>query len=443
LLNYLNLSFNSLTSIGHFPLKNLHILDLRSNLLQGPLPIPPLDTFFFSISKNNLTGEIPSLICNLNYLRYLDLSYNHLSNMIPPCLGNLSDSLIDLNLRSNNLNGTIPTKFSKGNNLRSLKPRSLVNCRKLEVLDLDNNKINGTFPRWLETLPELWVLVLRSNKFHGVIGIPKTKFPFPNLRIIDLSHNEFHGLLPTNFFKHLKAMMNANAYMGELKYMGDRYYQDSVMVAMKGNFIEMIKIQNLFTTIDFSNNSFKGEILNSIGKLWSLKGLNFSHNNLIGHLPPSLGNLTNIEWLDLSSNKLTGEIPMQLANLTSLAILNLSENSLVGPIPQGKQFNTFTNESFNGNLGLCGFPLTNTCGDDKEQQPQTTSTIKEDDFEFENGFHWKVVLLGYGCGFMFGLGMGYLVLFSHERPKWLVNMVYGEQRNKVRRSKKNARGRVS
>uniref|UniRef100_A0A2N9HB38 Leucine-rich repeat-containing N-terminal plant-type domain-containing protein n=1 Tax=Fagus sylvatica TaxID=28930 RepID=A0A2N9HB38_FAGSY len=338
----------------HFPWKNLEFLDLRSNLLQGPLPLPPLYTSFFSVSRNKLTGEIPSLICNLNSLEYLDLSYNHLSNMIPPCLGNLSDSLIDLNLR------------------RSL-PRSLVNCKKLEVLDLSNNKINGTFPRSLETLPELRVLVLRSNKFHGVIGIPKTKFPFPNLRIIDLSHNEFHGLLPTNFFKHLKAMTNANAY--------------------------------------------------------------------IGHMPPSLGNLTNIEWLDLSSNKLTGEIPMQLADLTSLAILNLSENSLVGPIPQGKQFNTFTNESFNGNLGLCGFPLTKTCGDDKGQQPQPTSTIQEDDFEFENGFHWKVVMLGYGCGFMFGLGMGYLV-FSHERPKWLVNMVYGEQRNKVRRPKKNARGRV-
>ena len=70
---------------------------------------------------------------------------------------------------------------------------------------------------------------------------------------------------------------------------------------------------------------------------------------------------------------------------------------------------TFTNASYSGNLGLCGFPLTKTCGNDEGQQPPPSPTIQEDDSGFANGFHWKVVLLGYGCGFMFGLGMGYLV----------------------------------
>ncbi|KAL0009130.1 hypothetical protein SO802_010632 [Lithocarpus litseifolius] len=227
-LSYLNLSYNSLARIGHLPWKNLQILDLHSNLLEGPLPVPPLDTYFFSVSRNNLTGEIPLLICNLSSLQYLDLSYNYLSNMIPPCLGNLSNHVIDLDLQSNNLHGTIPSTFAKGCYLRSLKlngnqlegslPQSLVHCRKLEVLDFGNNKINSTFPCWLETLPELWVLILRSNNFHGTLGNPKTKFPFPNLRIIDLSHNEFHGHLPTNLFKYLKAVMNASANKGELKY---------------------------------------------------------------------------------------------------------------------------------------------------------------------------------------------------------------------------------
>ncbi|KAL0009127.1 hypothetical protein SO802_010629 [Lithocarpus litseifolius] len=374
----------SLRELGRLPWKNLRYLDFCSNLLQGPLPVPPLYTYFFSVSRNNLTGEIPLLICNLSSLQYLDLSYNHLSNMIPPCLGNLSNHLIDLDLQSNNLHGAIPSKFAKGCYLKSLKlngnqlegslPQSLVHCRKLEVLDLGNNKINSTFPIWLETLPELRVLILRSNNFHSALGNPETKFPFPNLRIIDLSHNEFHRLLPTKFFKYLKAMMNANTDKGKLKYMGDYYYQDSVTVEMKGLFIEFVKIQSLFTTIDFSNNNFKGEIPKAIGELQSLKGLNFSHNNLTGCMPPSLGKLTNLEWLDLSSNKLIGEIPIQLEDLMSLEILNLSENYLFGQIPQGKQFNTFTNDSYHGNQGLCGFPMTKACGNDEGQQLLPSST---------------------------------------------------------------------
>ncbi|XP_050279208.1 receptor-like protein 9DC3 [Quercus robur] len=449
-IHSLQLSSSNITEIPQFlrTAECIEYLDLSNNHIKGNIPSWVMEVgkdslLYFSLSRNNLTGHIPSLICNLSSLKFLDFSYNHLNNMIPPCLGKLSDNLKDLNLQSNNLNGTVPATFAKGCQLRSLKlngnqlegalPQSLVHCRKLEVLDFGNNKINGTFPCWLESLSKLCVLVLRSNNFHGAIGNPKTKFPFPNLRIIDLSHNKFHGLLPTKFFMYLKAMMNVSTDKGELKYMGDDYYQDSVTVVMKGLSIELVKIQSLFTTIDFSNNNFKGEIPKAIVELRSLKGLNFSHNNLSGHVPPSLGNLTNLEWLDLSSNKLTGEIPIQLADLTMLAFLNLSENYLFGHIPQGKQFNTFMNDSYYGNLGLCGFPMTKACGNDEGQQPSPSSTIQEDDFEFENGFHWKVVLLGYGCGFMFGLGLGYLV-FSSGKPKWLVNIVYGGRHNKLQRS---------
>ncbi|XP_050279164.1 receptor-like protein 9DC3 isoform X1 [Quercus robur] len=449
-IHSLKLSSSNITEIPQFlrTAEYIEYLDLSNNHIKGNIPSWVMELgkdslFCFSLSRNNLTGHIPSLICNLSSLKFLDFSYNHLNNMIPPCLGKLSDNLNDLNLQRNNLNGTVPATFAKGCQLRSLKlngnqlegalPQSLVHCRKLEVLDFGNNKISGTFPCWLESLSELCVLVLRSNNFHGAIGNPKTKFPFPNLRIIDLSHNKFHGLLPTKFFMYLKAMMNVSVDKGELKYMGDYYYQDSVTVVMKGLSIELVKIQSLFTTIDFSNNNFKGEIPKAIVELRSLKGLNFSHNNLSGHVPPSLGNLTNLEWLDLSSNKLTGEIPIQLADLTMLAFLNLSENYLFGHIPQGKQFNTFMNDSYYGNLGLCGFPMTKACGNDEGQQPSPSSTIQEDDFEFENGFHWKVVLLGYGCGFMFGLGLGYLV-FSSGKPKWLVNIVYGGRHNKLQRS---------
>ena len=126
----------------------------------------------------------------------------------------------------------------------------------MEVLDLGNNKISDTFPHWLGNLPKLRVLVLRSNRFQGSIGNPKTNFAFTNLRIMDLSHNEFHGVLPKAYFKYLKAMMNASTDNGELKYIGENYYYDSAMVVLKGLSMELVKIQNLFTTIDFSYNGF-------------------------------------------------------------------------------------------------------------------------------------------------------------------------------------------
>ena len=113
--------------------------------------------------------------------------------------------------------------------------------------------------------------------------------------------------------------MGKNANNGKLKYMGESYYHNSVMVTMKGFYIEMVKIQNLFTTIDCSNNSFRGEIPQSIGKLKSLKVL-YLYNNLICQMPPSLGNLSNLEWLNLSSNMLTGNIPRQLVDITSLEV---------------------------------------------------------------------------------------------------------------------------
>jgi Leucine-rich repeat (LRR) protein len=435
-LGYLDLSHNCLTgTVGHLRWKNFQYLDLRNNSLQGELPIPPPSTYYFFISNNQFTGEMPPTICSLSTLEILDLSNNKLSGKIHQCIGNFSQSLSVLDLRNNKFHGVIPGTFSKGNVLRNLDlngnqlegslPPTLLTCRELEVLDLGNNKLQDTFPNWLESLPKLQVLILRSNKFYGEIGIPETKFPFQKLRIMDLSYNRFSGLLPTKYFEHLRAIINSQEH--ELKYMGEGYYQDTVVVTIKGFEIEMVKILTLFAIIDFSNNTFRGEIPIVVGKLKSLKGLNFSHNELTGTIPPSFGDMCNLEWLDLSSNRLVGEIPEQLTNLTSLEKFNVSENRLVGPIPHGKQFDTFENDSYSGNTGLCGLPLSKTC--DAHQSPPS-SFQQEDDLEHGNGFDWKVVLMGYASGVVIGISVGYLVL-SNGTLDWLVKVVGRKQRRKT------------
>jgi hypothetical protein len=64
-LEFLNLSYNLLSSIERLPWENLRYLNLRANLLQGQLPILPSLVEDFLISNNRLTGEIPPTICNV------------------------------------------------------------------------------------------------------------------------------------------------------------------------------------------------------------------------------------------------------------------------------------------------------------------------------------------------------------------------------------------
>jgi hypothetical protein len=92
-LRVLDLFNNFLTTFGQHPIflpwTHLQTLDLRSNLLQGSLPIPPASTLLFYVSNNLLTGNIPKLFCNLNSFQILDLANNNLSVSRPRCLDNL------------------------------------------------------------------------------------------------------------------------------------------------------------------------------------------------------------------------------------------------------------------------------------------------------------------------------------------------------------------
>ena len=117
--------------------------------------------------------------------------------------------------------------------------------------------------------------------------------------------------------------------------------------------------------------------------------------------------------MDLSQNLLSGEIPQQLTSLTFLKYLNLSQNQLIGPIPQGGQFSTFQNSSFEGNLGLCGSPLSNKC-----ENNETPTSIPSRDTSFGEGFNWKVVVIGYACGLVIGFLIGHVVI--SRRPDWFM-----------------------
>ncbi|WRX29072.1 hypothetical protein QQP08_021559 [Theobroma cacao] len=149
---------------------------------------------------------------------------------------------------------------------------------------------------------------------------------------MDISQNKT-GSLPVRFFKNFKAMTSADKIESRLDYIGNNpYYQDNMMVTMKGRNMELVKILATFTSINFSKDNFK-----------TLNGF----------------------------NELTRKILEKLLDLTSLEVLDLLYNKLVGQILKGRQFKTFPNDSYVGNLGLCKFPLSKNYNKNKTKEPST------------------------------------------------------------------------
>ncbi|XP_010509989.1 PREDICTED: receptor-like protein 12 [Camelina sativa] len=411
-------------------------LFLDSNKFEGAFPNLPLFIKVINAGRNNFTGEIPHSICDRSSLTAINLSYNNFTGPIPQCLSNLEL----VYLRNNNLEGSIPDVFRVGASLRTLDvsysgltgklPRSLLNCSSLMFLSVRNNKIEDTFPFWLKALPNLQVLTLRSNRFCGAISPPRQgPLGFPELRIFEISDNNFTGSLPPDYFVNWKASsspMNeyGGLYMAYVTFFYDQgvygyMYMDYMDLQYKGLHMEQAKVLTSFATIDFSGNRLEGQIPESIGLLKALIALNLSNNAFTSHIPLSLANLKELESLDLSRNQLSGTIPNGLGSLSFLEFINVSHNQLKGEIPQGTQITGQPKSSFEGNAGLCGLPLDESCF--STSAPPMQHHKQEDNKEQEEGvLNWKAVAIGYGSGVLLGLVIAQVI--ASYKPEWLAKM---------------------
>ncbi|RZC03081.1 Receptor-like protein Cf-9-like, partial [Glycine soja] len=391
LLNLISINFGDNSFSGKFPstlftLPSLQELILSHNGFDGPIPKSFLhlkNLGYLLLSPNQFNGTIwLDMFHRMQYLQTLGLSHNNLTVDITSsgdhglsAFPNMTNLLLaDCNLRKfpsfliPSLHICLVPLKQK---LSWKNPESFCNCSTLRMLDLSHNSFNGSIPECLTSRSNtLRVLDLVGNKLTDSFSY--TVSSSCHLRLFNLHGNLFEGY-------HSKIF---------------------VIVVNKGLQMKLVKIPNVFTSLDFSSKHFEGSLPEELMSLRALIVLNLPHNAFSSYIPSSLGNLTQIESLYLPKNILSGGIPTGIATFSFLSVLNLSYNHLVGKIPRDTQIQSFEEDSFKRNEGLFGPPLTKSCTDGgvKGSPTPPSSTYKT-----KSSIYWNV--LSGELGFIFDLGL--------------------------------------
>ncbi|MCO5604141.1 hypothetical protein L7F22_058301 [Adiantum nelumboides] len=163
-LRTLNLSYNNFNgtmpaSIGRLT-SLTNGLNVSHNAVSGPIPTQLASLqmlLLIDLSDNVFSGSIPDLSGCVT-LQTLSLSKNDLSGPIPSSLGGLGN-LVSLNVSHNSLQGTIPAELG--------------NLTLLQSLDLSFNKLSGNIPLSIAELTRLTSFNVSYNSLLG--SIPDSK----------------------------------------------------------------------------------------------------------------------------------------------------------------------------------------------------------------------------------------------------------------------------
>ncbi|KAI3954734.1 hypothetical protein MKW92_020675 [Papaver armeniacum] len=236
------------------------------------------------LGNRSLSVNLSDTLAGFNKLRYLNLSHNSFTGMLPVKLFGLQNLEI-LDLSDNQFSGSIT---------------AVVNLPSIRVLDVSHNFLTGTFDT-----------TICANSKH--------------IRVLNLSTNYFTGAFPADS-NNLSGILPADLW--KLKQLNTLYIQDNIL---SGPLIGVANLSNL-VQLDLSLNRFS-TLPNVFASLRKLEYLYAHSNFLSGPLPTSLLSSPTIQFLNLHNNSLNGSLNLNWTSMVSLRSLNLGSNQLHGPIP--------------------------------------------------------------------------------------------------------------
>ncbi|XP_010246551.1 PREDICTED: probable LRR receptor-like serine/threonine-protein kinase At4g26540 [Nelumbo nucifera] len=277
-----------------------------------------------NLKSVNLQGPLPSNFHSLKSLNTLILSTTNLTGPIPKEFGEYQE-LNGIDISNNAISGEIPAEICKLSNLQSLSlssnflagsiPPNIGNLSNLVYLALYNNQLSGEIPKCIGRLSKLEVFRAGGNQnLKGML--PSEIGNCTNLVMLGLAETSISGSLPPSIGS-LKKIQTIAIYTSLLS----------------GPIPEEIgscsQLQNLY----LYQNSISGSIPKRIGELRRLQNLLLWQNNLVSTIPDELGRCRELLVVDFSENMLSGSIPRSLGNLLELQELLLSINQLTGTFP--------------------------------------------------------------------------------------------------------------
>ncbi|XP_049413644.1 receptor-like protein EIX1 [Solanum stenotomum] len=331
----------------------------------------------------SLTGNISPSLVKLQYLKYLDLSFNNFGGQIPKFIGYFERlEYLNLSFSYNPFTGLIPLQFQNLTHLKtldlgqnSLTVKSLEwlsNLVYLEYLDLHFSNVQ--VKNWLQEmikLPNLRELHLSACQLPVIIpsSLVSTNISSSHLSILDISYNRYSSPAINSWLfnftsltsldlsgNDLGQMSSGFGYLKSLEHL--KLFGSGIQGGIPRSFGRLSRLRSIdadsnnllsqpfselldilagsnqsLEYLSFEGNAFTGSLIN-LTRFSSLRELRLLENSLNGIFHESFRQISNLEYLDLSNNQMTGSLP-DLAFFPSLRELHIQSNHFYGMIPQG------------------------------------------------------------------------------------------------------------